>query len=56
VADWGKKVVSRLAKDLRSEFPDIKGFSERNLEYMQTFAITWPCYPFLQPLVAGFRR
>jgi predicted nuclease of restriction endonuclease-like (RecB) superfamily/cell fate (sporulation/competence/biofilm development) regulator YmcA (YheA/YmcA/DUF963 family) len=49
---WGKKIISRLAKDLKSEFPDMKGLSERNLVYMQTFAGTWPYYPFSQPPVA----
>ena len=28
---WGKSVVDRLAADLRKEFPDISGFSARNL-------------------------
>lgn len=49
---WGKKIISRLAKDLKSEFADMKGLSERNLVYMQTFAGTWPHYPFTQPPVA----
>ncbi len=49
---WGKKIISRLAKDLKSEFDDMKGLSERNLVYMQTFAGTWPHYPFTQPPVA----
>lgn len=30
----------------------MRGLSERNLEYMQTFASTWPYYPFPQPAVA----
>ena len=28
---WGKSIVDRLAADLRKEFPDISGFSARNL-------------------------
>jgi predicted nuclease of restriction endonuclease-like (RecB) superfamily len=28
---WGSKVVDRLAKDLRSEFPDMGGLSRTNL-------------------------
>ncbi len=35
---WGSNVIGRLAKDLRAEFPDMKGLSDRNLVYMQTFA------------------
>lgn len=32
---WGKKVVDRLAIDLRQAFPDMAGFSPRNLMYMR---------------------
>lgn len=32
---WGSKIIDRLAKDLKQEFPDIKGFSGRNLKYMR---------------------
>ncbi|WP_105030363.1 PDDEXK nuclease domain-containing protein [Arthrobacter ruber] len=39
---WGSKVVARLASDLRSEFPDMTGFSPRNLQYMASFARQWP--------------
>ena len=39
---WGSKVVDRLAGDLRREFPDMKGFSLRNLRYMRSFAEAWP--------------
>lgn len=35
---WGTKVIDQLSKDLRSEFPDIKGFSPQNLKYMRKFA------------------
>ena len=35
---WGTKVIDRLSKDLRSEFPEMKGFSARNLKYMRKFA------------------
>lgn len=39
---WGTKVIERLAKDLKREFPDIKGFSRTNLLYMQSFAKAYP--------------
>ena len=29
---WGSKVVTQLSKDLKREFPDMKGFSSRNLK------------------------
>ncbi len=35
---WGSKVVDRLAQDLKAAFPDMKGFSARNLKYMRYFA------------------
>lgn len=39
---WGRKVIERLAKDLKREFPDMKGFSRSNLMYMRAFAEAWP--------------
>lgn len=39
---WGSQVVSRLAEDLRAEFPAMKGFSRSNLFYMRAFAQAWP--------------
>ncbi|USE39844.1 YhcG family protein [Endozoicomonas sp. SCSIO W0465] len=39
---WGSGVVSQLAKDLKSTFPDMKGFSRANLMYMRAFAESWP--------------
>ena len=38
---WGAKVVERLAKDLKAEFPEITGFSRANIMYMRAFAATW---------------
>ena len=34
---WGNSVVDNLERDLVSEFPDLKGFSRRNLFYMKGF-------------------
>jgi len=31
---WGAGVIPRLASDLKNELPEQKGFSERNLGYM----------------------
>jgi len=39
---WGGKVIDRLAHDLRNAFPEMKGFSPRNLKYMRAFAEAWP--------------
>lgn len=35
---WGAKVIERLARDLKDAFPDMRGFSSRNLKYMAYFA------------------
>lgn len=49
---WGSKVVDRLARDLRNAFPDMKGFSPRNLKYMRAFAEAWPDGEFVQAALA----
>jgi predicted nuclease of restriction endonuclease-like (RecB) superfamily len=35
---WGAKVIDRLAPDLKDAFPDMRGWSTRNLKYMAFFA------------------
>ncbi len=40
-AAWGDKILTRLAADMRSEFPTMKGFSLTNLKYMRRFAAAW---------------
>ena len=49
---WGAKVIDRLAADLRREFPDMSGFSPRNLKYMRALADAYPDEQFVQQLVA----
>lgn len=49
---WGAKVIDRLAHDLRTAFPEMKGFSPRNLKYMRAFAEAWPDAEFVQQAVA----
>ena len=49
---WGAKVIDNLAKDLSIAFPDMKGFSLRNLKYMRKFAEAYPDLAFVQPVVA----
>ena len=41
-AGWGAKVLERLARDLKLSFPELSGFSPRNLRYMRQFAAAWP--------------
>jgi len=47
---WGSRVISQLAKDLKREFPDIRGFSRSNLTYMRAFANAWPDEEFVHQL------
>ena len=49
---WGTKVIDRIAADLRGAFPDMKGFSPRNLKYMRAFAEAWPDAEFVQGVLA----
>jgi predicted nuclease of restriction endonuclease-like (RecB) superfamily len=49
---WGAKVIDRLAADLRGKFPDLQGFSPRNLKYMRTLAATYPDVTFVQEALA----
>ena len=49
---WGSKVIDRLAADLRSAFPEMSGFSPRNLKYMRAFAEAWPDEDFVQQVAA----
>ncbi|KAF0242826.1 MAG: hypothetical protein FD180_3721 [Planctomycetota bacterium] len=49
---WGAKVIDRLAGDLRAEFPDMSGFSPRNLKYMRSFAESWQESSIVQQLAA----
>ncbi len=49
---WGAKVIERLAHDLRTAFPYMKGFSPRNLKYMRSFAVAWNDLEFVQAVLA----
>ena len=51
-ARWGAKILDQLARDLKLAFPDLGGFSPRNLRYMRQFAAAWPAPEFWQPVVA----
>ncbi|AFZ02278.1 PDDEXK nuclease domain-containing protein [Calothrix sp. PCC 6303] len=49
---WGAKVIERLAQDLKAAFPDMKGFSARNLKYMRAFTEAYPDEQIVQQVVA----
>ncbi len=46
IEGWGTKVVDVLARDIKIAFPDLKGFSLRNLRYMRLFFETYPQFNF----------
>lgn len=49
---WGNKFIDNLSIDLKLEFPNIKGFSIRNLKYMRKMANDYPDFKFVQQFVA----
>lgn len=51
-AGWGAKVIDRLSADLRAAYPDMQGFSPRNLKYMRAFAAAWPDREIVQRVAA----
>lgn len=50
---WGSGVIGRLAEDLGAEFPDMKGLSRSNLQYMRSFAEAWPVFDLNVPQPVG---
>jgi len=49
---WGAKIIDRLSADLLKTFPDMKGFSIRNLKYMRRFAQEYENLQFVQEVLA----
>ncbi|WP_368272221.1 YhcG family protein [Enterocloster lavalensis] len=49
---WGAKIIDRMAKDLKDAFPEMSGFSPRNIKYMRKFAESWPDFEIVQRVVA----
>lgn len=49
---WGAKVIDRMANDLKEAFPEMSGFSPRNIKYMRKFAESWPDFEIVQRVVA----
>lgn len=52
IEGWGGKTVDVLARDLKTEFPSIKGFSPRNLRYMKSFYHSYSNKSILQAYLA----
>jgi predicted nuclease of restriction endonuclease-like (RecB) superfamily len=49
---YGSKFLRNLSRDILLEFPDIRGFSVRNLNYMRKFAEYYPDFQKVQRGVA----
>jgi predicted nuclease of restriction endonuclease-like (RecB) superfamily len=49
---WGTHVIDRLSRDLHAAFPQMRGFSPRNLKYMRAFAEAYPDEQFVQAPLA----
>jgi predicted nuclease of restriction endonuclease-like (RecB) superfamily len=49
---WGKSVVEQLAKDLQAEFPEVRGFSARNIWNMRNLYLNYCKSQKLQQLAA----
>jgi predicted nuclease of restriction endonuclease-like (RecB) superfamily len=49
---WGAKIIDRLSEDLKEAFPEMNGFSPRNLKYMRKFASEWPRREIVQAVLA----
>ncbi|MBU4450125.1 MAG: DUF1016 family protein [Actinobacteria bacterium] len=45
---WGNKFIDNMAKDIKLEFPNVTGYSVRNLKYMKKFAEKFKEIEFVQ--------
>ena len=48
---WGDSFITNLARDIRCTFPELRGFSERNLKYMAKFARIYKDLEIVQQLL-----
>lgn len=49
---WGSGLINQLSKDLKSEFPNMSGFSDKNLRYCRAFYVFYSNAPIRQQVVA----
>ncbi len=40
-SSWGDGIIEQISRDLKQEFPNLKGFSVRNLKYMKQWYLFW---------------
>jgi predicted nuclease of restriction endonuclease-like (RecB) superfamily len=53
---WGAKTIEKLAKDLKSTIPSMKGFSFTNIKYMVQFAKAYPDFLISQQPVGQIQK
>ena len=51
-ATWGKGFLKQLSQDLMVEFPEMKGFSRRNLELIRQWHVFWGKQPIAKQVVS----
>jgi predicted nuclease of restriction endonuclease-like (RecB) superfamily len=49
---WGEKVIDTIAKDIKESFPDLDGFSSRNIRFMIQFAREYRDIEIVKQLVS----
>ena len=52
-AKWGDGFLKQMSQDLLNEFPEIKGFSHRNLKYMRQWVRFWSGSPAIGQQLAA---
>jgi predicted nuclease of restriction endonuclease-like (RecB) superfamily len=40
-SSWGDSIIQKISRDLKEEFPNIKGFSVTNIKYMRNWYLFW---------------
>ncbi|GHT78469.1 hypothetical protein FACS189464_1950 [Bacteroidia bacterium] len=50
---WGSGIIPQLSADLRAEFPDMQGFSDRNLRSMKQFYLFYSQEKTISPQIVG---
>ena len=53
---WGRGIVEQISKDLQLEFPDVNGFSARNLWYMKQWYKFYTENALYSDLIASFEK
>lgn len=48
---WGTKIIENISKDLRIEFPEMRGLSYQNIAYMRQFAFEYKDNKILQQAI-----